>query len=281
MSAAIRKPSLPPGTTWMLRCMESPGAKHSGKWLQTVGWSIEWGDEPSLVSPVFHRDNIEDDFHWGLYERWTSAWATEQFMSCALVEVVKNATGWRSTGRMRPHVHLPELTHYLCRDERNAWIRDTRPPNAIELGARAADVLRALDKSDWFRERRPRDCPACAEMDEVLDGLSKLRTRGVRRSGTRQDYEHDVRDAEAAYAANPSSKSNLDLWAAKDALRRHFPDPEPMYCAQCAHRMAVDGSGVSRHLYDDGTRDHDSDADHVPYADRDPDGDPDIDPPSY
>ena len=41
---------------------------------------------------------------------------------------------------------------------------------------------------------------------------------------TRQDYENDVAEAQAAYDSNPSSKNHEDLHAAKQALNRHFPE---------------------------------------------------------
>ena len=42
--------------------------------------------------------------------------------------------------------------------------------------------------------------------------------------GTRADYEADVRAAEKAYAENPSSMNHEDLFAARNALRRHWPN---------------------------------------------------------
>jgi hypothetical protein len=44
--------------------------------------------------------------------------------------------------------------------------------------------------------------------------------------GTREDYEADVRAAEVAYAANKSSMNCEDLFAARAALRRHWPNSE-------------------------------------------------------
>lgn len=44
--------------------------------------------------------------------------------------------------------------------------------------------------------------------------------------GDRNDYELDVAEAQARYDANPSSMNHEDLYAAKQALRRHWPNAE-------------------------------------------------------
>lgn len=58
------------------------------------------------------------------------------------------------------------------------------------------------------------------------------KTHNVRVSGgplgTRADYESDVRAAEEAYAANKSSMNHEDLFAARAALRRHWPNARMM-----------------------------------------------------
>ena len=54
----------------------------------------------------------------------------------------------------------------------------------------------------------------------------KITERPILFSGpmVRADYEQDVREADAAVKANPSSMNHEDLIAAKRALRRHFPN---------------------------------------------------------
>lgn len=42
--------------------------------------------------------------------------------------------------------------------------------------------------------------------------------------GTREDFERDVAEAEQVYAENPSSKNAYDLYAAKEAVRRRWPN---------------------------------------------------------
>ena len=42
--------------------------------------------------------------------------------------------------------------------------------------------------------------------------------------GDRKAYELDVAEAQARYDANPSSMNHEDLYAAKWALRRHWPN---------------------------------------------------------
>jgi len=63
-------------------------------------------------------------------------------------------------------------------------------------------------------------CPAC----EVYHSLTRSSTAQptIPNHGTLADYERDVTDAQAAYAANPSSKNASDLHAAKEAFEmRH------------------------------------------------------------
>lgn len=182
----------------MLRCMEPPEANRcSGRWLQVVGWGIEWGDDPSYCSPIFHSENIKDDFHWSLYSRFTSKKAEQEFISCALVEVVQMPPSyyWRSTGRVRLHPNLPEYMHCLCRDERQAWLRDNRPPNVTELSTQAIALLRKLSESDWFRSSVPEDCPDLSQMESILEQLPDaelrrhLRSPKVRDESRRKRYE--------------------------------------------------------------------------------------------
>ncbi len=178
----------------MLRNMEMTGANaNAGKWLQVVGWGIEWGDEPTYSSPVFHRGIILEDFHWSLYSRFTSKQAEKEFTSCALVEVVliteegaPPGQHWRSTGRMRTHANLPEFTHFLCRDERLAWLRRNKPLSVSQLADRALVLLGKLNKSDWFRSAVPAGCRDLAELESMVQSLPEAeKRRNARRPASR------------------------------------------------------------------------------------------------
>lgn len=141
-----RKPRLPPGTRWMLRSMEPEGITNSGKWLEVWGWDISWGDNPSHACPVFTSDNIKDDFHWSLYQRFTSRKAEKEWTVCALVEVHLEKNGhFTSTGRMRRHKQLPDTAcDYLCRHEWNAWVKRNRPRSRTATWKAAYDILRQI-----------------------------------------------------------------------------------------------------------------------------------------
>ena len=77
-------PKLKPGARYVLR------RKSDGKFLEVVGWSIEWGDEPSRLCPFFTSVNLsrhrESDFHTNLYRRFRSVQARAAGMLCELVE---------------------------------------------------------------------------------------------------------------------------------------------------------------------------------------------------
>ena len=44
------------------------------------------------------------------------------------------------------------------------------------------------------------------------------------KTGTRADYQADVKEAEKAYAENGSSRNLEDMIAARNAMTRHYPD---------------------------------------------------------
>lgn len=173
----------------MLRNMEMPGANaNAGKWLQVFGWGIEWEGEPTHASPIFHCDNIQDDFHWSLYSRFTSKQAEREFTSCALVEVenVKpSCYNWRSTGRVRLHANLPKFTHFLCRDERLAWLREHKPPSVDQLGNRALILIKELATAEWFHSAVPDICPELGELNDILAALPSAEERRSKRSKRR------------------------------------------------------------------------------------------------
>ena len=53
--------------------------------------------------------------------------------------------------------------------------------------------------------------------------------------GTRADYEADWREAEKAYRERPSGMTFADLHAARQALRRHFPESREIVLAKAAY----------------------------------------------
>lgn len=179
--STIRKPRLPPDTFWMLRNMEGPGVPRSGMWLSVFGWGVEWETEPSALCPIFHEGNIRDEFHWDLYSRFTSVAAREAFISCALVEVERSpkpgSAHYVSTGRMRNHSNLPEITHWLCRDERNAWRRANKTESLRGLGKRALFLLKILDETDWLRRWAPEGNYEIPMMQRILQDWKRLAAR--------------------------------------------------------------------------------------------------------
>lgn len=66
MSLPLQKQ--PDGAQFMLR------RQKDGKWLEVLGWSIEWGDAPTACCPIFTKANMgllrRDDFHRSLWERF-------------------------------------------------------------------------------------------------------------------------------------------------------------------------------------------------------------------
>ncbi len=159
--------------------MEGTGASHSGKWLSVVGWGVEWGveweDSPSPLCPVFRAANILDPWHWGLYERHTSAEAVENLRVCALVEVVCVAGKYVSTGRVRWHANLEKegYMRWACRDERNNWIRANRIRKSL-LRGRALNLLAELEKSQWFEAAAPG-----SQLSDIRALIADCRSTGV------------------------------------------------------------------------------------------------------
>ena len=155
----VRKPQLPPGTLWMLRCMEASGIPDSGKWVEIegniagrkgVGWEdVGWGNRPNSACPIFTSDNVKDEFHWDLYKMLTSSLARDHWCICALVQVHLEPDGsFVSTGIMRFHKNLPVGTgdncFHLCRRERDAWEKRSRPRGLLDSWKEAYDILRQI-----------------------------------------------------------------------------------------------------------------------------------------
>lgn len=70
--------------------------RSDGKYLEVVGWSVEWGEEKSLLCPRFTTENMgpqrRDDFHKDLYARFRSVKARVEGMICDLIPYIDEAS---------------------------------------------------------------------------------------------------------------------------------------------------------------------------------------------